>query len=305
MLIFWKIRYFNRSTKDFVGRDLILDTKTLESVLRAAVELAIETKNTNTDRYFLKFRALFKEVNFDQLDEQQRIDPGGFKTIALHEYCEDETGKEMTHTEVGRILTGNPQAVSIPAGARQHDIDLMLSEPKPLPISGVSLTDTGIRVLGYFARDLRELQESALMKNGPGSISWRGHSFTDQAVDPVLETSVTDEELRSFVTIFRRLYMAKEPANLLKTAEIFTSAIGDYPKVKWIAAEIQGYEAKLNSPCDVRPFLQSQLFSITRKRIIDVFIYTQYAQPSSGPSSFVTAAEQLLSSAMNQELRKV
>ncbi len=122
----------------------------------------------------------------------------------MDNYHEDETGKEMSLLETVRIRNGDHKCHADSARRKQHDIDLMLAEPKPIPVIEVDLGPDEVRLLGYFVRDLLEMQDSAFMKDGPGSLSSFG---------PSLETAVTDEEIRSFVTIFRRLYMDKEPAN--------------------------------------------------------------------------------------------
>ncbi|MFM8327840.1 MAG: hypothetical protein ACKN9U_23510, partial [Pirellulaceae bacterium] len=61
MLIFWRIRYFDRTDKQFKDRDLFLDTATLPPAKRAAVEFLAESKSSGNDREFLMFRSLFTE----------------------------------------------------------------------------------------------------------------------------------------------------------------------------------------------------------------------------------------------------
>jgi hypothetical protein len=151
----------------------------------------------------------------------------------------------------------------------------MFTERKPIPLAEVSLDEGDVRLLGYFCRDLRELFDSAFMKNGPGSIKLGGTL--------ALETSITDEEIRSFVTIFRRLYMTghHDPASFKKVVPIFTKAIGDHPYGKWVDGVTREYQSHLDSVPDFRPFVQPGNCTFTTKRLIDVFLYTQYAhQPN-------------------------
>ena len=101
--------------------------------------------------------------------------------------------------------------------------------------------------------------------------------------DPVLETAVTDDEIRSFVTIFRRLYMTgkNDPASFLRMTGVFTRAVGDHPYGAWITGVADEYQTRLDSTPDMRPILQAGTYTFTAKRLIDVFLYTQYAhQPS-------------------------
>jgi hypothetical protein len=48
MILLWKIRYLDRSTREFGDRFLYLDTKTLDPANTAAVEFAVESKTTRT-----------------------------------------------------------------------------------------------------------------------------------------------------------------------------------------------------------------------------------------------------------------
>lgn len=271
MMLFWKIRYLDRSDKQFKDRSLFLHTKTLDPVTRAAIELVIEGKSSQTERDILKFRHLFQERDLDSMSGEMQ-GWGEFRGVCLTEYFEDETGAEMTLQAMGPILTGSPTAMLVPSGARQHDIDLMLSEAKAIPVAGITLTPDETRLLGYFARDLQEMREAAFMKDGPGTIKSSGSDS-----NPSLETAVTDDEIRSFVTIFRRLYMENEPANFQKAVEVYAKALGDHPYARWVAGVAREFKSQLASVPEFRPFVQAGTCTFTTKRLIDVFLYTQYA----------------------------
>ncbi len=278
MMLSWKIRYLDRADKQFKDRDLFLDTKTLDPVTRAAVELVVEGKSSKTERDVLRFRHLFHEGEFPWHGDGP-LPWDGLQMLCLSDYFEDETGKEISLQEMGPILTGSPTAMLIPRGAKQHDIDLMLAEPKPVPLAGVPLNQDDLRLLGYFVRDLSELMGSAFMKDGPGKITaaGTGRIATPIGGDPVLETAVTDDEIRSFVTIFRRFYMEKEPANFKKAVAAYATALGDHPYAAWVAGVAREYESRLTATPEFRPFLQPGTCTFTTKRLIDVFLYTQYA----------------------------
>ncbi len=144
----------------------------------------------------------------------------------------------------------------------------------------MTLTPEEVDILGYFARDLRELARSEFLKDGPGTIKAVG-SLSPAAGDPVLETSSSDDEIRSFTTIFRRLYMSSEPANFQRAVAVFSSALKDHPYGRWAAAEAAEFDSRLARVPDFRPFVQQGTFTFSRKRLIDVFIYTRYAhQPT-------------------------
>jgi hypothetical protein len=219
-------------------------------------------------REIRKFRHLFIEGTWANVTH----DPHGLdrqRGFCVIDYFEDESGKEMPPDEMVQILTGNPTARAIPRGARQHDIDLMFAEPKPIPLAEVSLSAEQVRVLGYFVRDFEEMQNSAFMKNGPGG------SLTTSGTVSTITTAVTDDEIRSFATIFRRLYMGGEPGNFKKAVEEFVKALGDHPNSKWVEGTAKEYEAHLAGKPDTLPCIPAITF--TTKRLIDVFVYTQYA----------------------------
>lgn len=238
MLIFWRIRYLDRNDKQFKDRDLFLDTTLLPPATKAAVELAVEANVHRSGRDFLRFRSLFNEQSVADIGQEKIEVAGKCKMFALTDYFEDESGKEITDQEMGPILTGSPTARLIPSGAKQHDIDYMLAEPKPLPVAEVSLSSEDVRVLGYFSRDFQELSTSAFMRDGPGSVTSGGTLPSLPYGDYHLQTSVTDDEIRSFVMIFRRLYMKDEPANFQKAVAVFAKAIGNHPLARWAERRI-------------------------------------------------------------------
>ena len=283
LLLMWKIRYLDRSDRQFKDRCLSLDTKTLDPITRATVELIAKNDSSRSQRDILKYRYLFKEDN-GETDPNAPIDFDECRSVGPSEYHEDETGKEITGDEMAQILAGSPTARLIPRGARQHDIDLMLSERKPLPVAEVSLNPVEIRLLGYFVRDLREVIESAFMKDGPGSINFSGDSpLLSPNSKPTLKTPATDDEIRSFVTIFRRLYMKNEPAGFLKAAQVFVKAMGHHPHGKWLDAVADEYQNRLRSVPDFHPLIPTGMCTFETKLLIDVFLYTQYAhQPDLG-----------------------
>lgn len=278
MMVFWKIRYLDRTAKQFKDRRLYLDTDTLDPVVRAAVELTVAGRSSATEREILKYRHLFCEGDLDFAADVMRT-WRAFHTVYLREYFEDETGREMPLREMGPILTGSPTAVFVPNGAKPHDIDLMFAEAKPVPVASVSLTLEEVRIVGYFVRDLCELCDSAFMKDGPGSIRTVGNISSPTSGEPVLETAVSDDEIRSFVMIFRRLYMTgkHDPASFLKTVAIFAHAVGDHPYAAWVTGVAEEYKSHLVSTPESRPFVHLGACTFTTQRLIDVFLYTQYA----------------------------
>jgi hypothetical protein len=268
MMLHWKIRYLDRADKQFKDRNLYLDTKTLDLVTRAAVELVVENKAPETEREMLKYRRLFAEdTSGNGPGDWSNCDKG--RSFSLLDYLEHEAGKELPPDEMAQIVTGSPTARLLPSGARKHDVEFILAEPKPVPVAGVSLSSEEIRILGYFVRDLQEMTGSSFMKDGLGTL----HCGSS----PTLETAATDDEIRSFVTIFRRLYMENEPANFRKAVAVFVKALGNDRHAKWASGVADEYKKHLDSVPEFRPFVQPGACTFSTKRLIDVYLYTRYA----------------------------
>ena len=275
MLLFWRIRYLDSRDGTFKDRDLWLETDTLDPVERAAVEYLAKLEDFAHQREWLRYRYLFREQKSgDELNALcKRHDKMRF--IFLTDYFEDEHGQELSPKRMAEILTGDPNAIMFPAGVGQHDIDCALADRRPIPTDRIKLSADDLHILGYFTRDLRELLSSAFYKEGPGALTICGN------VGPELHTAVTDEEIRSFATIFRRLYMKNEPAAFLKAVKVFASVTRGYPLGKWIAGVGEVYERELCRPPSLVPYAGQGNFPFARKRLIDVFLYTQYAhQPN-------------------------
>lgn len=276
MLLLWKIQCLDSHDRQFKDRSLWLETDTLELAAREAVELCHQLCDSSDQRRWLKFRHLFRIEDTASEDLKARSERHTrTSTVVIHDYFEDEQGQEITRKQMAEILTGSATAVLVPAGARQHDIDFMLAVKRPIQLDQLSVSVDDLKILGIFARDLREILESSFFKNGPGTLESTGNR------DPTLQTSASDEEIRSFVTIFRRLYMKNEPANFLKTVEVFARVTQGFPTGNWVAGVGGEYERELNQPPSWVPCIGQGNFSFNRKRLIDVYIYTQYAhQPS-------------------------
>jgi len=276
MYLFWKIRYLDTQDKQFKDRVLWLDTNSLNDETKVAIELIHELNDHRHQRKMLQYRHFFKDEKDEGRDLKEYFkDNNCMGSVFVYDYFEDEDGNELSNKRMAEILTGNPNAIMLPQGTRQHDIDYILADKQPIQIDKVSLTQNQLEVLGYFSRDLRELLASAFYKNGPATLSREGGKL------PEVKTSVTDEEIRSFVTIFRRLYMKKEPANFLKATTVFVDAVKSHPISNWVKGATDVYEAGLAQKPIFVPCIQQKDYPFARKRIIDVFIYTQYAhQPN-------------------------
>lgn len=265
MLLFWRIRYLDSRDRQFKDRDLWLNTDHLDPVTKAAIE-ATYALGDSSRRAILRYRNHFQE----ERPVAASLDFGG--CFCLPDYFEDEAGQELSLKRMAVILTGNPEAIFFPSGAKPHDIEFWMAEKPAIDLDRMTLTPQQLNILGYFTRDLRELLSTALYKDGPGSLTGPGSGERW-----FLKTAISDEEIRSFVTIFRRLYMEKEPANFNNAAAVFTEALAGHPVAKWLLAAKAEYDSELEQAPDSVPLFRSQALPFTRKRLIDVYLYTQYA----------------------------
>lgn len=272
MFVYWKIRFLDRNDKEFKDRYVYLDTATVPPAKRAAIELALEARTCREERGILRFRNLFRDGTKELICELAERAGGNGSSVPLCEYLEDESGQELTRNEMARILTGNPNAISLPSGAKQYYIDYVLSKPEPVPFDGINLSNDDLRTLGYFSRDLKELLESAFRKDGPGTLTTSGPGITE----PTVTTAVSDDEIRSHVGIFRRLYMINEPGCFTKAVDVFCRLLGNHPLAKWVAGVRGEYEDALQSK-DFWPLPDAFQIDFNKKRAIDVFLYTRYA----------------------------
>jgi hypothetical protein len=274
MLLFWRIRYLDTHDKQFKKRDLWLDTETLDPVTMASVEAIHERRGLDLgyDRKILRFRDLFREREYSEPELKALFDRHRqFSTVSIVDYFEDENGKELTPERMAPALTGDPNTVMIPPGAKQHDIDFMFSGKPSIDLTQIKLPIADLNALAYFSRELRELEASTFLLEGAGMVSW------GPGTSPVVQTAVTEDEIRSFVTVFRRVYMENEPGNFLKAAGIFASAVLPHPVGRWVQGVAQEYEVSLQSSPDAAPFARNRGVTFTRKRLIDVFLNTQFA----------------------------
>ena len=96
-----------------------------------------------------------------------------------------------------------------------------------------------------------------------------------------VSTRSSDEEIRSFITIFRRLYMTNDDYTFAKAVECFCKILSQYPIANYVKGGFDVYSKDLNAPPSLIPPMLLKNASFTRKHLIDVFLYTQYAhQPS-------------------------
>lgn len=244
MMIFWRIPILGPTMTRVGNRDLWIDTRTLEPIARAQVELWCESDDRERQIGASKFRSLFTDTKPDGPDSCSE------RGFVIRDYFEDVEGRPIwLHGQSAEEV--QPRHVE--------------------PVQKVSTSD--LQLLGDFVRDYGELASSSLFEEGPGRLSWSGTS------SPTLETAVNDEEIRSFVTVFRRLYIDKEPANFAKAAEVYYR--NRWPMFHFVQSQADQFAKELQEPPEVPALVSKGMVSFCRKRLLDVFIYTRFAhQPS-------------------------
>lgn len=270
MLIFWRIQCLHRQHRTFSHRDLFLDTSRLDPSMRAAVELTIETASFSR-REVLHYRHLFRDDASPDATAWRARQGDRFESCLIPNYIEDENGVEISPWDFGPVVTGDPKAILLPYKIEPHVLELRNADPDRIPLEGITLSDEEFKQLSFFSRDLRELLRSSLLADGPGSLTSRGNLS-----NPSLVTAVTHDEIVATVSVFRRLYMEKEPGNFAKAANVLTKYLHQHPLGKWVAGERKTYLRKLDTVPDSVPQRRT-LLTFTRRQVLDAFIYTQYA----------------------------
>ncbi len=270
MIVFWKVQAFNRRTKERSNKWLRLDTETLDPILRHKVELCLE-RHSAFSRSVLCYRNLFQDTIEPHGDRW--IADGSHangRLIAVDDYAEDEESQEIGLTEITRMVTGNPDVLVVPPGMRSHDVELYyLAKNSPLPpnpLDHIHLTQEEVDTLAYFLRDSTELVAEHFYRNPPSLHAQGGAQW--------LET-IPVENIRSFVIVFRRMYMDREPGNYLKACEVYTTHFLNKRVTDWVVAEKRLYEHFLGDRASLFPGLEPR-FTFNNKCLIDAFLYTKF-----------------------------
>ncbi len=269
MRALWKIPTFSRPSGERSEKWVSLDTATLDAVSRHKVELCLERHNTFS-RDILQYRNLFQEAAgpIESYLDADQDDHG--KLLIVHDYAEDDDDNEISFTEIARIVTGNPDVFVVPPGMRPHDMQLYyVAKNSPLPenpLDHIHLTQQEIDALAYFLRDATELKREPFYLNPP--------SLHSQGAQQWIET-IPVESIRSFVIVFRKMYMTGEPGNYLKACDAYTQHFLNKRITDWVSAEKQLYEQFLSKQVCVFPGLGPP-YSFTNKCLIDAFLYTKF-----------------------------
>jgi hypothetical protein len=269
MLLFWSITCLDSRDRQSKTRLRTLITDQLDPAVKAAVELSVAIGNPLNFRGMLPFRHLFRDCLDHEMEAAWSAYHGKVKLFSIRDYFEDENGQELGNSGVAAALTGNADAMMFPANLPAHYMNYALAQPSQVSLDQIKLSQDSLEMFSIFRRDLRELVESAFYNHSDMSFTIGGGG------SPELSTQATDDEIRSFITIFRRLYMKSEPAHFLKAAELLKDIVPDHPLTKLVSGIAGEYVSELAKQPNFFLFTGP---SIPRgKRLIDVFLYTQYA----------------------------
>lgn len=157
MLLVWKVRYIDSRDSQLKNRNLWLDTKTLDPVKKAAVEMCCEADRSGNRRSMLRYRSLFQEEKgADQLNElMKRSD--NVSMFCVFDYFEDDNSKELTRNQVAVIQTGNPNTIVFPPGAKRHDIEFELAPQTEVDLNQTQIPEVDLKAMEHFSRDFREM----------------------------------------------------------------------------------------------------------------------------------------------------
>jgi hypothetical protein len=269
MKVFWKIRCWSKE-REFFDRYLVVQTEVLTPLDRYTLEYLV-TEDFRYRPAIRHFRGHFKETS--EL-RSELVEPMP-RTVFVLDYFEFADGTPATLTQIIQARTGDPNWVALPSNFKEHDIEFITTPDSSVPADAVShirLSQEEVDCLAYFVRDGRELRESKYLKSRPPSLS----SARNREVFWLENHS--EELVRSFVTIFRRLYMDGEPGNFEKACRVYAQHFSNKRITRWVEGVKDEYKRELDLPAG-QIWDHSQTFSTGR--LLDVFIYTRYAhQPN-------------------------
>jgi hypothetical protein len=167
VLLIWSITCVDRQTGVLTRQPYRLDTGTLDSVIKGAVEICIELGSTHLDRRILNFRKYFRLGTLsDLVDWKSQF--GQFHVFSTPNYYEDQFGNELFGNDLARAMTGNEQDVLLPSGMAPHDLEYLAADKPAINVAHLTLNQEQIQLLDIFARDLQELRGCAFVQKGPG-----------------------------------------------------------------------------------------------------------------------------------------
>jgi hypothetical protein len=123
--------------------------------------------------------------------------------------------------------------------------------------------------MSLFLRDIKELRQNSFYERN-ATIRSVGDTLT-------LET-ISVDLIRSFIVIFRRLYMSgkHDVGNFRDSCNIYCSRFWNQRVIDWVAEERRLYDLFLDEPA-AKVAGTKPVFSFSNKRLIDVFLYTRFA----------------------------
>lgn len=273
MFLCWNIRYYNRGNNRFEGRDVYLDTNTLDPAAKTAVELCHALDERGHGRGMLRFRHLFQEHQYTHSEVETLVERyGHYIGFCVIDYFEDEAGNDVSGTPVTVMHNDQPCTIVLPGVAKQLHTAIPTAR-SPFDLTKISMSPRHVTALGYFSRDMRELMSSPFMKEGPGTLFAQGDKLT-------VKTAVTADEIRAFVMVFRRLYMEKEPAGFLKAVSIFDEVLSGDPLAGWVTHFAGEYTRMLSAAPHMVPGVADKEQLFCTKRLIDVFLYYPVCPPT-------------------------
>lgn len=200
----------------------------------------------------------------------------GFKcfSVDLHSYWEDDEGQQLTAQQALRIVTQNEDLVIFSPGTAPHDITLAMTDNSPIPIDPLDffqLTQSEVNGLALFLRDIKELRQNPFYER---------HATMRSVGDTLTLETISVDLIRSFIAIFRRLYMSgkHDVGNFRDSCDVYCSRFWNQRVIDWVAEERRLYDQFLEEPA-AKLVGTKPVFSFSNKRLIDVFLYTRFAHP--------------------------
>lgn len=258
---FWKDRWFT------------LDTNELDSVQKHRIEFLVESQGLNS-KTFREWRSLFHQsdepMSVDRLNEC--MDHIQCFSIDDDRYCEDDEGNGLSLQQGLRIVTQDDALIVFPPATRPHDVALRIGDNCPVPedpLAFFQFKQSEVNGLALFLRDIKELRQNPFYER---------HATMRSVGDELTLETISVDLIRSFITIFRRLYMSgkHDVGNFRDSCDVYCSRFWNKRVIDWVAEERRLYDEFLQAPAAKIASTQP-VFSFSNKRLIDVFLYTRFA----------------------------
>ncbi len=211
------------------------------------------TASSCEHRGILKYRKYFKACQDDYIN---RVHPSRFKAVSsfsIPDYCEDELGNPVTHIDMIKIATGNPNPIIL--GDLKSILKVGLSPMK----TPDRWTQKQSDVIAHFLQVAGAISTSSWMKYKPKTVYREGK---------MQECHLPDIEAVVFVLVYFRQLVEEDLFR--QSINYYRRYVDSKVKIMWVEWERDRFTEVL----DDKPMQVSiQSMGLTNRQLLDAFLY--------------------------------